>query len=85
MPAEPKKVTAAAELEASVDEALAICDGDVRAAVRALIVANAYLESEVERMREMMSRVYALGEVSRQKGSGAGGPSAPAKMGYKPA
>ena len=40
---------AAAELEASVDEALAICDGDPRAAVRALIVANDYLESEVER------------------------------------
>jgi hypothetical protein len=44
-----------------------------------------YLESEIERMRELMSRIYALGEVSRQKGTGAGGPSPPAAMKSKPA
>jgi len=32
-------------LEAAVDQAIAICDGDVRSAVRALIVANNLLES----------------------------------------
>jgi hypothetical protein len=40
----------AATLDESVDEAIGICDGDARAAVQALLVANAYLESEVERM-----------------------------------
>jgi len=34
-------------LEAAVDEAIAVCDGDQRAAVRALIVANNHLESEI--------------------------------------
>jgi hypothetical protein len=76
---------AAADLEASVEEAIVIADGDPRAAVKALLVANAYLESEVERMREtLLSRVFALGEVAGRKGSGAGGPSPHAKMDEKP-
>ena len=43
---------AAALLEAEVDEAIALCGGDVRAALRATLVANAYLESEVERLSD---------------------------------
>ena len=35
------------ELEAAVDQAIAVCGGDMRAAVRALIVANNFLESEI--------------------------------------
>jgi len=34
-------------LEADVDQAIAACGGDTRATIRALIVANNYLESEV--------------------------------------
>ena len=34
----------AALLEAEVDEAIATCGGDVRAALRATLIANAYLE-----------------------------------------
>jgi hypothetical protein len=41
---------AAALLEADVDAAIAICGGDPRAALRATLVANAYLEAEVERL-----------------------------------
>jgi hypothetical protein len=59
----------AATLDESVDEAIGICDGDARAAVRALLVVNAYLESEVERMRELGSRFYVLGLVSLNKES----------------
>ena len=36
--------------------------GNPRAAVKALIVANTYLESEVERLRDLMSRACAQGE-----------------------
>ena len=43
---------AAACLEAEVDEAIALCGGDVRAALRATLVANAYLEAEVERLSD---------------------------------
>ena len=37
----------AASLEAEVDEAIATCGGDVRAALRATLIANAYLDAEV--------------------------------------
>lgn len=35
-------------IEASVDEAIAACGGDMRATIRALIVANDFLEKELE-------------------------------------
>ncbi|WP_091892219.1 hypothetical protein [Bradyrhizobium sp. Rc2d] len=35
-------------LEAAVDEAIAACGGDMRATIRALIVANEFLEKELE-------------------------------------
>jgi hypothetical protein len=35
------------ELEAATDEAIALCGGDARAAVKALLIANAYLEDEL--------------------------------------
>jgi hypothetical protein len=37
------------ELEAAVDQAIATCGGDMRFTIRALIVANEYLESDVWR------------------------------------
>jgi hypothetical protein len=49
----------AALLEAEVEEAIATCGGDVRAALRATLVANAYLEAEVERLSDAISRGFA--------------------------
>ena len=54
-----------ASLEAEVDEAIAICGGDVRAALRATLIANAYLESELERLTEAISTGFARGQVRR--------------------
>jgi hypothetical protein len=34
-------------LDAAVDQAIAACDGDMRSTIRALIVANEFLESDV--------------------------------------
>jgi hypothetical protein len=34
-------------LEAAVDQAITACGGDMRSAIRALIVANNFLETEV--------------------------------------
>ena len=45
----------AASIEAEVDEAIAVCGGDARAALRATLIANAYLEAEVERLSEAIS------------------------------
>ena len=56
---------AAALLEAEVDEASAICGGDIRAALRATLVANAYLEAEVERLTEAISTGFARRRIRR--------------------
>ena len=55
----------AASLEAEVDEAIATCGGDVRAALRATLVANAYLEAEVERLTEAISTGFARGRIRK--------------------
>jgi hypothetical protein len=49
------------DLEAAVDQAIAACDGDKRSAIRALIVANNYLESEVAELMKAVSLAYARG------------------------
>ncbi len=56
---------AAALLEAEVDEAIALCGGDIRAALRATLIANTYLEAEVERLTEAISTGFARGRMWR--------------------
>jgi hypothetical protein len=46
-------------LEAAADQAIAACDGDAREAVKALIVANAFLETDLEKLRAAVSPGYA--------------------------
>jgi hypothetical protein len=48
-------------LESAADQVIAACDGDVRAAVRALIVANGMLEAELNDVRTATSKGYARG------------------------
>ena len=48
-------------LDAAVDAAIETCGGDARAAVRALIVANNYLEAEVKRLAEAVSSGFTRG------------------------
>ena len=50
-------------LEAEVDEAIRACGGDVRAALRATLMANAYLEAEIERLTEAISTGFARGRM----------------------
>ena len=49
------------ELEAAVEQAIAACDGDLHATVRALIVANNFLESEVAGLKKAVSHAYTRG------------------------
>lgn len=44
--------------EASIDEVLKLSDGDPRAALRTVLIANAYLDAEVQRLQAMTSRGY---------------------------
>jgi hypothetical protein len=57
-----------AELEAAVDQAIAACDGDMRSAIRALIVANDYLESEVGELMKAISHAYTRGRFQSYSG-----------------
>ncbi|WP_213775069.1 hypothetical protein [Bradyrhizobium sp. dw_78] len=47
-PAAPNPQADADRLEAAVDQTIAACGGDVRAALKAVLVANEYLEAELE-------------------------------------
>ncbi|MGJ5071077.1 hypothetical protein [Bradyrhizobium oligotrophicum] len=55
-------------LEAAVDQAIAACGGDLRAAIRALIVANDFLETEVGELMKAVSRAYARGRFHSYSG-----------------
>ena len=69
MSANPKHVPADDnELEAAVDEAIATCGGDLRATIRALIVANNFLESEASELMKAVSHAYARGRFHSYSG-----------------
>jgi len=55
----------AALVEAEVDETIATCGGDVRAALRATLIANAYLEAEIERLTQAISTGFGRGRMRK--------------------
>ena len=57
------------QLEAEIEEAIALCGGDARAALRATMIANAYLQGEVDRLTAAVSAGFARGRVRRRSGS----------------
>jgi hypothetical protein len=58
----PESQADAGRLEAAADEAIAVCGGDVRAVLKAMIVANEFLESEVSELMKAVSRAYVRGD-----------------------
>jgi hypothetical protein len=58
----------ACELEAAIEQAIAACDGDLRATTGALIVANNFLETEVEELMKAVSHAYARGRFQTYSG-----------------
>jgi hypothetical protein len=58
-------LSAGAELEGAIDAALAACESDPRARIRALIVAHAYFERELDEVRASVSRGFVRGKVRR--------------------
>ena len=54
------------DLEAAVELAIAECDGDARAAVRSLILANAYLSAEVDRLAAAISAGFTRGRLRHE-------------------
>ena len=55
-------------LEAAVDQAIAACGGDLRSTIRALIVANEYLETEASELMKAVSHAYARGRFHAYSG-----------------
>jgi DNA anti-recombination protein RmuC len=55
-------------LEAAVDQAIAACGGDMRSTIRALIVANEYLESEASELMKAVSHAYTRGRFHTYSG-----------------
>ena len=55
-------------LEAAVDQAIAACGGDMRSTIRALIVANQFLEDEASELMKAVSHAYARGRFNTYSG-----------------
>ena len=55
--------------EQACDQAIAMCDGNLRSTIKALIMANEYLEVEMQDMQEALSA--ALERLSQVKGNAA--------------
>ena len=56
-------------LEVATDQVIAACDGDARAAVRALIVAKGLLEAELAEAHAATSKGYARGRLKKSEQS----------------
>jgi hypothetical protein len=68
MPQSAKPQADADRLEAATDQAIAACGGHARDAVKALIVANEYLESEVCELMQAVSHAYGRGRFKSDNG-----------------
>jgi hypothetical protein len=55
-------------LEAAADQAIAACGGDMREAIKALIVANDFLETEVAELMRAVSQAYVRGRFKPYNG-----------------
>jgi hypothetical protein len=70
MPHRPAPVSSqdAVLLEAAADQAIAACGGNTREAVKALIVANDFLETEVAELMRAVSQAYVRGRFTAYNG-----------------
>jgi hypothetical protein len=66
---ETSEFNPAAQLETEIQEAINLCGGDARAALRATLIANTFLQSEVERLAAIVSNGFARGRIRRRPGN----------------
>ncbi len=65
---QPKTSTEPYRCESSCDEVIALCGGDARSAVKALLVANAFLEEELALAKVAVSYGYSKGWHAKRDG-----------------
>lgn len=63
---EPARQLPADPYEQACDQAIAMCNGSLRGAIKALIMANEYLEQELQEFQAAVSKGYARGHTSRE-------------------
>ena len=68
---EPACLSDVSRYERACDEAIAMCDGNMRSTIKVLIMANEYLESELEEFRAAVSTDRAATRSQRAKGDAA--------------
>jgi len=56
-------LSSAVDLDAGADQAIAACGGNAREAVKALLVANGFLETQLQELRSKVSAGYARGRL----------------------
>jgi DNA anti-recombination protein RmuC len=56
------------ELETAIEQAIAACKGDLVATIRALVVANHFLEQEVSELMKAVSHAYTRGRFQTYSG-----------------
>ena len=52
---ESPSLTSVSRYEQACDQAIAMCDGNLRSAIKALIMANEYLEAELQELQSAVS------------------------------
>jgi hypothetical protein len=57
------ELTDADQLEAAADQAITACGGDEREAAKALIVANHFLQADLEKLKAAVPTGYARGKL----------------------
>jgi hypothetical protein len=68
---EPASLFDVSRYERACDEAIAMCDGNMRSTIKALIMANEYLEAELQDLQATASIDRARTEISPAKDNAA--------------
>jgi hypothetical protein len=67
----PSALSDTSRYEQACDQAIAMCDGNLRSTIKALIMANEYLEAELQELQTAASSDCAPARSSRAKGDAA--------------
>jgi hypothetical protein len=68
---EPTSLSDVSRYEQACDQAIAMCDGNLRSTIKALIMANEYLEAELQELQAAASNDGAPARLSRTKSDAA--------------
>ena len=68
---EPSSLSDVSRYEQACDQAIAMCDGNMRSTIKALIMANEYLEAELQELQAAVSNGCAPASLPRAESDAA--------------